>query len=228
MNASELLRSLQQEGVQLWREGEELRYRAPKGLLSAGLIEALAARKQEILQLLQNRSVARPCFQAWRPRPSDSQEVFPLSFAQQRMWFLQQLEPDGCSLNIAIGFSLDGRLDVPALERSLGELIDRHEALRTRCAVNDARPLQIIESAGGTWMLLEIVDLRTIPEPEREPELQRLITLEARRPFALDRLPLLHATLFQFADDRHALLLTTHHFVVDGWSVGIMLRIFHV
>ena len=224
MNASELLRSLQEEGVQLWREGEELRYRAPKGLLSVGLIKTLAARKPEIIQLLQHRTVAGPCFQAWSPPPSDSQEVYPLSFAQQRMWFLKQLEPDSCSLNVAMGFSLNGPLDVPALERSLGELIDRHEALRTTCAVKDDQPFQVIVPAGETRVLLEIVDLRIIPEPEREPELQRLMNLEARRPFASDRSPLLHATLFQSAKDRHTLLLTTHHFVVDGWSVGVMLR----
>ena len=224
MNASELLRSLQEEGVQLWREGDELRYRAPKGSLSVGIIEALAARKQEIIQLLQNHSVARPCFQARRPLPSDSQEVYPLSFAQQRMWFLQQLEPDSCALNVALGFSLNGPLDVPALERGLGELIKRHEAFRTMCAVNDVQPIQIIVPAERTSMPLEIVDLRTIPEPKRERELQSLIALEARRPFALDRSPLLHATLFQLAEDRYALLLTTHHFVVDGWSVNVMLR----
>ncbi|HET7238577.1 MAG TPA: condensation domain-containing protein, partial [Terrimicrobiaceae bacterium] len=224
MNASELLRSLQEEGVQVWREGEELRYRAPKRLLSVGLIEALAARKLEIVQLLQPLPVAEPCFQAWSPPPSDSREAYPLSFAQQRMWFLKQLEPDSCSLNVAMGFSLNGPLDVAVLERSLGELIDRHEAFRTRCAVKDTQPLQIVVPAGGTPMPLEIVDLRTIPEPEREAELQRLVTLEARRPFALDRSPLLHATLFQVAEDRHALLLTTHHFVVDGWSIGVMLR----
>ena len=223
MNAAELLRSLQEEGVQLWREGDELRYRAPKGLLSVALIEALAARKQEIMRLLQ-RPAAGPCFQAWSPPPSDSQEPYPLSFAQQRMWFLQQLEPDSCSLNVAMGFSLSGPLDVPTLERSLGELVERQEAFRTMCAVNDAKPFQIIVCANGTPMPLEVVDLRTIPEPEREPELQRLITLEARRPLALDRSPLLHAMLFQLAEDRHALLLTTHHFVVDGWSIGVMLR----
>ena len=140
------------------------------------------------------------------------------------MWLLQQLEPDSCALNVALAFSLNGLLDLPALERSLGELIDHHEAFRTTCAVNDAQPLQIIVPAGGSRMPLEIVDLRTIPELEREPELQRLITLEARRPVGLDRSPLLRAALFRFAEDRHALLLTTHHFVVDGWSVGVMLR----
>ncbi|HEU4679484.1 MAG TPA: condensation domain-containing protein, partial [Terrimicrobiaceae bacterium] len=224
MNASELFRSLREEGFQLWREGDELRYRAPKGLLSPGLIKALTALKPEIIPLLEVQSVAGSCFQAWSPPPSNSEEACPLSFAQERMWFLQQLEPEGCSLNVAIGFSLNGPLDVAALERSLSELIDRHEAFRSTCAASDAQLLQVIVPAGETRLSLKIVDLRNIPEPERDLELQRQITCEARRPFALDRSPLLHATLFQVAPDRHALLLVTHHFVVDGWSVGVMLR----
>ena len=223
MNPAELLRSLQEEGIQLWCEGDRLRYRAPQGRLGPELIRALTTHKSEIVALLQKPPAFASCFQAWAP-PEVVPDYHPLSFAQQRMWFLKQLEPDSCALNVAIGFSIAGPLDVPALERSLSELIDRHEAFRTTCAVKDDQLVQKIVPPGRTGASLSITDLRSTPDSERESELKRLINLTARQPFALDRSPLLHAALFRLAENEHALLLTTHHFVVDGWSVGVFLR----
>ncbi|HEY5705829.1 MAG TPA: amino acid adenylation domain-containing protein [Terrimicrobiaceae bacterium] len=223
MNPAELLRSLQEEGIQLWCEGERLRYRAPQGRLGPELIQTLSTHKSEIVALLRKPPAFASCFQAWAP-PEVIRDYHPLSFAQQRMWFLKQLEPDSCALNVAMGFSLAGPLDISALERGLSELIDRHEAFRTTCAAKDGHLVQMIAPPGSSDMFLNITDLRSTPDAERESELKRLINLKARQPFALDRPPLLHAALFRLAENDHALLLTTHHFVVDGWSVGVFLR----
>ncbi len=165
LNAAELLRSLRAEGVQLWCEGEKLRYRAPKGRLAAQLIEALASCKAEIIDLLQKPAVAAagPCFQAWSP-PTTRSKDYPLSSAQQRMWFLRQLEPESCALNVTMDFLLSGALDVPALQRSLNELVARHEAFRTTCSVKNGVPLQVIAPTDEEFNTpLEVIDLRTIP-----------------------------------------------------------------
>lgn len=221
MNAVKLLRSLRDEGVQLWREGDKLRYRAPKGL-APGVVEAVGACKAQILELLQQSPVAGPCFQAWSPQAPP--RTYPLSFAQQRMWFLRQLEPESCALNVPCGFRLSGNLDFIALQRSLNDLVARHEAFRTTCALKDGVPVQMIAPPEEVRTAVEVFDLRPIPESEREAELQKLANIEARRPFDLECLPLLRSSLFQLAEDRWALVLCTHHFVVDGWSVGVLFR----
>ena len=220
----ELLRSLRDEGIQLWSEGEKLRYRAPKGKLAPGLIEALVSCKSEIIALLQKPVAAGPCFQAWSPSPAKPKD-YPLSFAQQRMWFLSQLEPESSALNVTMGFQLWGPLDLAALRSSLEELIARHEAFRTTCAVKDGVPMQVIvppdDKSGAPFT---IIDLHSTEEAEREAELHRWARIEAQQPFDLGRLPLLRSVLFRLADNHHMLLLTTHHFVIDGWSVGVLFR----
>ncbi len=223
MNASELLRCLEEEGVQVWREGEDLRYRAPRGRLAPGLIDALVSRKAEIVQLLQRRWRAGSALQAWSP-PSRTPE-HPLSFAQQRMWFLRQLEPKSCALNVAIGFSLSGRLDVAALQKGLQDLVARHETFRTTCAIEDGVPVQVIAPPDqGRDSALEVIDLRALPESSQQREVQRLAKVGARRTFDLETLPLLRCAVFQLAENRWTFVLTTHHFVIDGWSVEVLFR----
>ena len=223
MNAAELLRSLRAEGVQLWCEGEKLRYRAPKARLAPGLIEALASYKLEIIELLQRPVAAGPCFQAWSPSVSKSRD-YPLSFAQQRMWFLRQRDPESCALNVKMGFQLWGPLNQQALQKSLDELVTRHEAFRTTCTVKNGVPLQVVATPDESRAPLVIFDLRQIPEAEQQVELEKRVRSEARQTFDLECLPLLRSVLFQLAENYHVLLLTTHHFVVDGWSVGVLFR----
>jgi amino acid adenylation domain-containing protein len=227
LSSTELLRALQEEGVQLWCDGDRLRYRAPKGRLGPEVIRALSAHKSEILALLQRPSTPPAlgtCFQAWTP-PELTTKHHPLSFAQQRMWFLRQLEPESCALNVPMGFLLSGKLDLMALERSLGQLIARHAAFRTTCEIKNRIPLQVVARADRRRdAALAVVDLRAIPESARRVELERLIGIEARRPFDLQSLPLLRSAIYRLAEDRWALLLTTHHFVIDGWSVGVLFR----
>ena len=146
----------------------------------------------------------------------------PLSFAQQRLWFMDQLEPGGSVYNFPAAVRLKGPLDVAALRLSLNEIIRRHEVLRTTFAMVDGRPVQVI--APLLTLNLPILELRDLPEAEREAEVQRLATNEARRPFDLAVGPLVRATVLRLAEDEHVGLLTMHHIVSDGWSTGILIR----
>jgi amino acid adenylation domain-containing protein len=151
------------------------------------------------------------------PAPRD--EHLPLSFAQQRLWFLDQMEPGSPFYNISAIVHLGGKLNVQALERSFGEIVNRHEALRTRFEVVDGQPAQIITPA-LSWSL-PLVDLRELAEEERESEVARRAAEEAQTPFDLSTGGLLRTTLLQLGDEEHALLLTMHHIISDAWSVGI-------
>ena len=146
----------------------------------------------------------------------------PLSHAQERMWFLDQLEPGSPFYNMFQAVSLKGRLDVSALEQALSEIVRRHEALRTTFANDEGRPVQITSAASP--LRLEAIDLASVPEAERADAAQDHIRKEAAKPFDLGRGPLLRATLLRLADDEHALLLSVHHIVADGWSLGVLIR----
>ena len=145
-----------------------------------------------------------------------------LSFAQQRLWFFDQLEPGLSAYNIPSAVRLKGPLNLAALEQSLNEIIKRHESLRTTFREVDGRPTQVI--APTLTIELPVVDLRKLPASERETEVRRLVTAEAQRPFDLSRGPLLRGTVLRLGDEEHVGLLTMHHIVSDGWSTGILVR----
>ena len=153
------------------------------------------------------------------PVPRDGE--LPLSFAQQRLWFIDQLEP-GSVYNFPAAVRLKGQLNVAALKLSLNEIVKRHESLRTTFTTVDGRPVQVI--APLLTLALPILDLRELPETEREAEVQRLATNEAQRPFDLAQGPLVRATVLRLGENEHVGLLTMHHIVTDGWSAGILIR----
>jgi amino acid adenylation domain-containing protein/FkbM family methyltransferase len=142
----------------------------------------------------------------------------PLSFAQERLWFLHEFGGDDSVYNIPEAYRLQGRLDVPALERSFSEVVRRHEVLRTTYPIEGGRVLQAI--APALHVDLAMVDLCGLSEPET----RRLISREAALPFDLARGPLIRTTLLRLAAEEHALLLTQHHIVSDGWSMGLFVR----
>jgi amino acid adenylation domain-containing protein len=146
----------------------------------------------------------------------------PLSFAQQRLWFLDQLEPGSAFYNLPSAIKLTGVLDVDALERSLNEIVRRHEVLRTTISQVDGEPQQIILPAEP--FRLPVIDLSDRPDEERLAEMMRLIGEEAERPFDLMRGPLLRVSLLRIGAEEHTALLTMHHIVSDGWSTGILIR----
>jgi hypothetical protein len=146
----------------------------------------------------------------------------PLSFAQQRLWFLDQLEPDNVLYNIPIALRLSGTLNVDALEQSLNEVVRRHEILRTTfCAIDD-EPMQVI--APCLQLVLPLVDLTDLPDEERTAAATRLIDAEGQQPFDLRAGPLLRARLIRLEPAEHILQLNQHHMVSDGWSMGILLQ----
>jgi amino acid adenylation domain-containing protein len=153
---------------------------------------------------------------------NDSTYLFPVSFAQQRLWFLDQLLPGNPFYNIPAALRLKTRLNVAALRRSLNEIVRRHEALRTCFSVVDGQPVQVI--APVLELELAVADLGGIAEGERESEALRLAGAEAQRPFDLATGPLLRASLLQLADADYVLLLVMHHIVTDGWSMGVFFR----
>jgi amino acid adenylation domain-containing protein len=148
--------------------------------------------------------------------------AFPLSFAQQRLWFLDQLTPGGHAYLIPLAFRLIGRLDAAALHRSLNEIVRRHAVLRTTFPTINGQPIQQI--APTLTLALPQIDLRALPTAEREAETQRLALDEAQRPFDLQQGPLVRAQLLQLGSEEHVLLLSLHHIIGDGWSVGLLIR----
>ncbi|MET0626367.1 MAG: amino acid adenylation domain-containing protein, partial [Pyrinomonadaceae bacterium] len=152
----------------------------------------------------------------------DPQKPAPLSFAQRRLWFLDQLEPDNPLYNMPIALRLKGHIELRALEQCLGEILRRHESLRTVFRTIDAEPVQVVEPAEP--FALRVVDLTGLDEAAREAEARRLAGEEARRPFDLGRGPLLRAQLVKLDALDHLALLTMHHIVSDGWSMGVLTR----
>ncbi|WP_165898185.1 non-ribosomal peptide synthetase [Tumebacillus sp. BK434] len=142
----------------------------------------------------------------------------PLSFAQQRLWFIDRLTQQS-SYNMFSGVRFKGDLNAEALERGLQEIVRRHEVLRTTFSLVDGSPVQVVHA--DMIHELEKIDLRKLPEAEREAQTLRLAELEARKPFDLSQGPLFRSTMLTTADDEAVLLFTMHHIVSDGWSIGV-------
>ncbi len=156
--------------------------------------------------------------------PVDRGGPLPLSFAQQRLWIVDQLEPGSTAYHVPLALRLTGELDAVALHRALGEIVRRHEALRTHFEARDGSPFQVISPfVPPALPRVDLTALGVLRGEQREGELLRLTAAEARRPFDLRRGPLLRATLVALAGSEHALLTTLHHIISDGWSVGVLL-----
>ncbi|MCF8997458.1 amino acid adenylation domain-containing protein, partial [Pseudomonas carnis] len=153
--------------------------------------------------------------------PANRDEDVPLSFAQQRLWFLALMEGANTAYNIPIGLRLRGQLHVQALQRALARIVARHETLRSRFA-QQGEQAQVLVVPAEEVLALQVQDLRRHPQPQQA--LDALIHGEASAPFDLERGPLLRGRLVVMADDHHVLLLTLHHIVSDGWSMGVLTR----
>ena len=182
-------------------------------------IAALSPERKRLLELLlreQAEDHAGPELAA-RRRETDR---FPLSLSQQRLWFLDQLEPGTPFYNIPIAVRLDGDLDTAALWRSVNEIIRRHESLRTTFLPQDGAAAQVI--APSLTLPIPTVDLSALAEPGRETP--PLTDEAARQPFDLSRGPLLRVMLLKLGERDHVLLLTMHHIISDGWSINIFVH----
>ncbi len=142
--------------------------------------------------------------------------IFPTSFAQQRLWFLDELEPGGSAYNLPGALRLEGDLNVEALERSINEIVARHESLRTTFTSVEGKPLQVVSPFAPSE--LQVTRLGHLPAETREARLRQLVKDEGKRPFDLKTGPLLRASLVELGPRDHVLLFTMHHIVSDGWS----------
>ncbi|RKI64338.1 non-ribosomal peptide synthetase, partial [Corallococcus sp. AB049A] len=190
--------------------GVELPLRA---LFGAPTVEALAPKLEE---------TPASALRAPPLRPVAREGALPLSFAQQRLWLLDQLQPGDASYNIPTALRLTGRVDTEALRGAFEALIARHESLRTTLAASDQAPSQHVH-ASAAWEL-PVVDLSALPQEQREEEAWRIVAQEARRPFQLATGPLLRGLLVRLEAEEHVLLVTMHHVVSDGWSMGVLVR----
>ncbi|HWF05181.1 MAG TPA: amino acid adenylation domain-containing protein, partial [Candidatus Angelobacter sp.] len=168
----------------------------------------------------QSRSPRKICALA----PAAQTNNAPLSFAQQRIWFLDQMNPGGAVYNMPFEMRLSGQLNTYALERSLNRIVARHEALRTRFALVDGMPVQLV--AVEHQFKVDQADLRTLPLHQRTSTARELVEQDALRAFNLASGPLLRVKLIQLEDEEYLLLVNMHHIVSDGWSVGVMVREF--
>jgi len=220
LTSIEFLAYLHSLDIQLFVEEERLRCNAPEGVLTPQLRAKIAERKSELIALLHQTYPQVDRSPQFVKVPRD--RSLPLSFAQQRLWFLDRLVPDNPFYNIPFSVWLQGRLDYAALQQAFHAIVARHEALRTNFVKVDGQPAQIV--AEKVNVPLPVVDLRSLPSTERQLIAQQIATEEAQQPFNLATDLLLRVKLLQLDADEYVLLLNLHHIVADGWSLGVLVR----
>ena len=221
MNTIEFINDLRKLDINLFMEGERLRCNAPEGTLTPALKSEINGRKADIISFLHQANNQKNA-SAIAPISRTENTTFPLSFAQQRLWFLNQLQPNSAFYNIPLGLHFSGQLNIAALESSLQLLINRHEILRTNFIAVDGEPVQAI--AATRDFTLPVVDFRPLPASEREIEYEKLAFQSVMYVFNLAQEPLLRAQLVQLTPTENVLLLTLHHIIFDGLSVNIFVQ----
>ncbi|NEP13416.1 MAG: AMP-binding protein, partial [Symploca sp. SIO2C1] len=219
MKTVDFISYLQNLGIKLWIEQEQLGCDAPKGVMTPELKQDLIERKTEIIEFLRQGYKSQAQFIKQVSRDGK----LPLSFAQERLWFLNQLFPDNSAYNVPIALTLEGILNVAALEESLNTIIQRHETLRTTFSNINGKPVQIV--APLTDLTLPVLDLQDSNSLQEQSEkLQQLVRQEAMEPFDLAKGPMLRVTLLRLDPERHLLLMTMHHIICDRWSLGVLVQ----
>jgi amino acid adenylation domain-containing protein len=221
LTIKEFLTDLRDRDIKLWLDNGDgdtrLRCNAPKGILTPEIRSQLADRKAEIINFLQSTTTTSDSIQ-----PVDRTLDLPLSFAQTRLWFLNQLDGSSATYNIPVALELNGELNITALEQSIAEIVRRHEILRTSFQLVGDTPVQVIVEPPES--IISVVDWRSIPVADRAAKIQQLAEAEAQQPFDLTERSLLRVTLLQLSDRSHVLLVTMHHTISDGWSMGVFIQ----
>ncbi|MEG4024268.1 amino acid adenylation domain-containing protein [Microcoleus sp. S13C4] len=217
----EFLSYLRSLDINIFIEGSRLRCNAPEGIITPELRAEISQRKTEIISFLKaaNRTSS---FTPTPIVPMGRDGNLPLSFAQQRLWFLDQLVPNNPFYNVPAALRLTGSLNFSALQQTFNEIVRRHEALRTTLAVVSGQAVQRI--AAAFHLPINVVDLRNLPKESRQTEANRLTAQEAQRSFNLSNDLLLRVTLLQLDDTEYLLMLNMHHIVSDGWSIGVLIQ----
>ena len=218
MTTAAFLAALRDRQINLSVEGDRLRCTAPKGALTQELQAEIARRKAEILSCL-GQGEARPRRQA-PPIPRVSRDgTLPLSFGQQRLWFLHQMDPASAAYNLQLSIPLPA-VDVALLERVLTEIVRRHETLRTTFDVVDGQPVQIVRPAAP--VSVAVSDLSGLAPDQRQAEAQRIKWETYTRPFDLIEGPVIRFALLRLPEGRAELIIAQHHIVTDGWSIALL------
>lgn len=226
MILTELLSELKRKNIHLYLDNGGLRGKFPPNTNTLELKTALQNHKVEIIEYLrQTQSDESDAL-----IPANRENGLPLSYSQERLWFLDQFEAGSASYNLPGAVRLTGELDRSVLRQSLNEIIRRHEVLRTTFAMEEGKAVQVIATA--LELDIEVTDLSGLPEELRESEVQRHLTADAQKPFDLAHGPLVRASLLALGSSKssgmtaHVLLFTLHHIVSDGWSSAILIREF--
>jgi amino acid adenylation domain-containing protein len=216
----DLVSRLRKLGVRLRLEGDAVQFDAPQGAVTPELLQEMKEHRAELRRLLLTESDQEPeQVEDQIPTVSRRQRL-PLSFAQERLWFLDRLEPGMATYSMPAAIRLQGRLDVPVLEQVITALVRRHEVLRTSFTTVDGRPQQNVNRP-TSWSI-PVTDLSRPDADSQEAEVRALALQEARAPFDLTAGPLLRTRLLRLSEQEHVLLLTMHHIVCDGWSVAVL------
>jgi amino acid adenylation domain-containing protein len=219
LTISELLTTLRELDVKIWAEGEQIRVSSPKGTLPPELRQTIKELKPELLAVLRASQAAASVAQTSIP-PAPRDGALVLSSAQQRMWFLDQLEGGGSSYNIVAANRLRGPLELATMEAALTELVRRHETLRTNIRLENGQPLQVI-APPAPWYL-RTVDLQMLDPVERQSRIIEIIAQESACPFDLANDLLLRALIIKAAPDEHVVVIVMHHIISDAASLQVM------
>jgi amino acid adenylation domain-containing protein len=218
-SAENFIAELRRLGITIWVDNNSLRYKSPQGGLTPELRRRLIDKKDEVIRCLSGSNGGHdPRLPPIVPRPKAEERR--LSFAQQRLWFLDQLLPDQPTYNMAYAYRVRGPLNVEVLRQALGDIISRHEVLRTE--IVGVEGIAHLRLAKDIKLQLPVVDLMGCVQVEREAQARRLATNEARRPFDLSTAPLLRALLLRIDLDEHWFVLCLHHVVNDDWSFDVL------
>lgn len=222
MTIPSLIDDVQARGIELWAESGQLRLRAPKGALTEDVRERLVANKAAILAFLHQASAA-PTVPAIAAVDRAEWDRLPLSFAQERLWFIHQLEPESPAYNVPAAVSIRGELDIDLLERAYNAVIARHETLRTIFPARDGVAEQrILDRLDFRLNRIDVSGEET--RRVRRDKARLILQAEARRPFDLATGPLVRGTIVILSPEEHLLLLNMHHIISDAWSMGVLVR----
>ncbi|MEG4417921.1 amino acid adenylation domain-containing protein [Microcoleus sp. LAD1_D5] len=182
----------------------------------------LSAKKRALLEVMLREKGVESSSDRRIPRRKEGDSI-PLSFAQQRLWFFDQFEAGKSFYNLPGAIRLKGKLNVTVLKQTFNEIVNRHEALRSTFTEVQGQPIQVI-APPVSRLPLPVIDLRELPQSDREAAVKQLSAKEGQQPFDLERGPLLRTSLLQLSEEEYVLLLTMHHIVSDGWSIGLLAR----
>ncbi len=207
--------------IKLWVESGRLRCNAPQGTLTSEIRANLSDRKSEIIDFLEQIKVnSNSSLESISP-VSRNQDL-PLSFAQQRLWFLYQLEGVNSTYNLPLTLEITGNLNITVLEQAIREILQRHEILRTHIAIVNDQPIQVINPKIN--FNLPLTNLQSLPSASKLTTVKKLVTQEIDKPFELIEGRLLRFHLWKLSQQSHVLLINMHHIVSDGWSMGILIQ----